>query len=602
MSLISPAIEESLVLKVDEYVLTGENIEDLVELTRDTRPPNVYLVAEIIAIGAMKNDSAYLNKRLGMLFNSIEYRNITFALYYMNKYLPEWMIFFFLAEKLDKVTLPINITSQVYRSDPISDYRKSKQELDNNRPSELMYISNEMSKYRNGSITELFFLKKNPIILTQVINYDRGPYCSSKYMAELFTRAFRFYLSVLGKTGIDYDINVWIGLLRSLSAGGNGVTLKGQFILAKDLAVVKYEINPSADPLYHEFFVALVLRQFREKGIPNFVYPYAMFSCGDITTFNRDGKQIKLCIPNKEGNEPKDYIIYEYINGTRIVSFFNRKAQEEPENYDDIFSTVIKQIVYAMREASVILFQHGDLHRGNILIVEYPEPITIRYTTEFISSRYVPVIIDLGRGSLLHEGKFHGPLGGAYYRSTNPYAPLAEYLTLLMSINDGLNNRRVQQPIFDTFFDKVFKATPDLETLSSVDAYVRLQNNSVLSKGTFNDIITATWTNDIINAPPLIKTMCYDLDLLITEIIGHDPTDEFKNSIYEAETLEEFDFALAYLIQTDGDLRPLKVRFIEKMPQIIDQIKSIPNDRLSKKYKEYSVIEYNKIKGILGRV
>lgn len=142
--------------------------------------------------------------------------------------------------------------------------------------------------------------------------------------------------------------------------------------------------------------------------IPNFAYTYASFKCPGPSKVNNRWKACGA----PEGSAV--YFTIQYIKGVEFGDFI--KGYPDKVTIEEIVSIMV-QVSYAIEYAAqTIGFYHGDLHFGNVMIVEndlgsitYPAGSTEKVFT----GRYYPVIIDYGK-SMIGERE-HGDV--SYFRS-----------------------------------------------------------------------------------------------------------------------------------------------------------------------------------------
>lgn len=145
------------------------------------------------------------------------------------------------------------------------------------------------------------------------------------------------------------------------------------------------------DESIHESIVGLYgTNILRELGIPNFVYIYAFFE--------------------NNSNNPKSYILYEYISGLTYHEFIKDCSLEE-------FLCTFAQIILALKKSYILLdFTHYDLHTANI-IVKNTNITSIKYNNVICKTcNKIPVIIDYGTSHIKLNGTHCGNLNSYMIR------------------------------------------------------------------------------------------------------------------------------------------------------------------------------------------
>lgn len=204
------------------------------------------------------------------------------------------------------------------------------------------------------------------------------------------------------------NIRHWFRRLEKLSVGKSayGDTYLGY--IGKEgnappfvLKVPKTEM--ASQEAAHEIVVGMYgLNQLR-KLVPNFSYVFGGFSCS-------------APIPSISGKEVGEwckvdgkmiYSMYENVsNSVSLNRFFSNCSGEE-------FVNVTLQLCYALNTAHKTCdFTHYDLHGGNILVRKLNHPVQLVYETdrgkEYITTSYIPMIIDYGFSHIVYQGRHYG--------------------------------------------------------------------------------------------------------------------------------------------------------------------------------------------------
>jgi serine/threonine protein kinase len=154
-------------------------------------------------------------------------------------------------------------------------------------------------------------------------------------------------------------------------------------------AVVKHGTDVNDDTnIIHELLIGLALNSLRSKT-PNFMYVYGGFACSlpELSDYKT------MCSSDKNMNV---MMLSEVIN----TKYTFRDLYASDISDKDLIGVVAQICITLSIAQSVYSYIHTDLHPGNILIEELPEPVLLKYKTgqgdAVISSRYIAKIIDYG--------------------------------------------------------------------------------------------------------------------------------------------------------------------------------------------------------------
>lgn len=190
--------------------------------------------------------------------------------------------------------------------------------------------------------------------------------------------------------------------------------------------------------LLHEYFIGAYGTNQLRNLIPTFSYIFGSFQCsppyfedpaylGEGPTSRGKEEALTYC-QNKKYQV--NYVLYENIKGVSLHKYV--QTAKLPD-----YLSILIQIIFAIQLAfDVCGFSHNDLHDENVLVVELPEPITIRLKTRdgyrYLRTRVVAKIIDYGRSHITYKGKHYG----YSFISSGIYPdrafPLADIYKLLM--------------------------------------------------------------------------------------------------------------------------------------------------------------------------
>lgn len=170
----------------------------------------------------------------------------------------------------------------------------------------------------------------------------------------------------------------------------------------------------------HEYFVGAFGTNSLRSEIPNFAFVLGIFECSppyadsrayltDIFTKEtiKDRPVLTFCQNTIDCNQV-NYLLYENIKGAKTLREFIISGCIFEQ-----YLNVLVQIIFALDHAyRKIDFTHDDLHDENILIRELPEPIFIAFSYEgktiYIYTKYIAIIIDLGRSHIKYQGEHFG--------------------------------------------------------------------------------------------------------------------------------------------------------------------------------------------------
>lgn len=186
---------------------------------------------------------------------------------------------------------------------------------------------------------------------------------------------------------------------------------------SNDLFVIKATSASILECLYEYIIGKLVINPLREE-IPNFVYTYAYHECNkyNVATDRRLGG---WCV----SDEPQTgYLYLEKINGISFESFCREYAQGGTVEFVEVMLQIINALYVAYKRFS---FLHKDLHGNNIIVREISSPMCIPITVlggrQYLCSRWIPQIIDLGTATAIYEGQ--PLLTPLYYNTFDEYDP-----------------------------------------------------------------------------------------------------------------------------------------------------------------------------------
>lgn len=140
---------------------------------------------------------------------------------------------------------------------------------------------------------------------------------------------------------------------------------------------VKQEYNKK---LLKEYLINRYLNLF---DIPIFQQTYTFINCS--RPIYNDMDVISFCTVDEPG-----VIISQKINGPLLTEWVKKATR------DDILIVLIILLYNLDMIHSKTGFTHYDLHTGNVIVETYPDKFSFRIADKYVSSRFVPKIIDFG--------------------------------------------------------------------------------------------------------------------------------------------------------------------------------------------------------------
>lgn len=152
-----------------------------------------------------------------------------------------------------------------------------------------------------------------------------------------------------------------------------------------------------SENLIYEYVIGSILNSLRdEKGIFNFMYMYADFTCGP--PLQKNNTIISWC----HGDPKTYYLIVENVPGITLDQFI-----KEEEFIPIKCLSIILQLHFALKIAcEQFTFHHRDLHAANVIIRTLLNEVLLPYEEWYVKTQYIAVIIDYGMAILqVDEGK-----------------------------------------------------------------------------------------------------------------------------------------------------------------------------------------------------
>jgi hypothetical protein len=210
-----------------------------------------------------------------------------------------------------------------------------------------------------------------------------------------------------------------------------GILLKGGIKYLGDTIVVKISKNKSVS-LIHEFVVGLLLNNLR-ASIPNFMYVFGGFNCGE-PKLDKNLKIENLC--STPGNTI--YLVTEMINGKSL----RETLSDVDLNIVDLYSYTFQVLLSLQMAQDTYEYCHYDLHLDNILIRVMRDKKNIEYRTVnsetrpsfWINTEKIATIIDYGYSRVTYNGKSYGIQNMKHYGIDNTFKPGIDVYRFLYSM------------------------------------------------------------------------------------------------------------------------------------------------------------------------
>ena len=209
----------------------------------------------------------------------------------------------------------------------------------------------------------------------------------------------------------------------------------------KNLFILKTPKDLEADNLlYHEFFIGVICLNKLRQWIPNFVYTFGIFRCGEPEMKSLDYSNLLCGYGNKV-----NYLILENIReGQTWKSVISQNI-----NTEFVLSYIVQLTIALHWALENCDFSHHDLHGANILMkhiaIYRPSYIFMPLTKNkeeggyYIRTNYIPMIIDFGTSHIKYLDEDFGYLDRYGYNNSSPADDLYKLLgnTLLIIYNSG---------------------------------------------------------------------------------------------------------------------------------------------------------------------
>ena len=235
--------------------------------------------------------------------------------------------------------------------------------------------------------------------------------------------------------------------LKSLSVGSaEGFVVYGGFKNIENIITIKYgksyEDNKS---VRHEYQIGLILNMLRSE-CPNFMYTYYNFLCRSDQELNVIGEDVIVC-DELLTSEKQSHLALEYISNSSTFDKIIKEINVEETR------KILLSIFCALKLGEKYKYVHGDLHLKNILIRVLKSPIVLKYRfpnkpSIYISTRFVPVIIDYGFSRATYKGviyskpeieRYNLPIDSSKWVEFTPYIDFYKIVSSLYTNLDLTN-------------------------------------------------------------------------------------------------------------------------------------------------------------------
>jgi hypothetical protein len=273
-----------------------------------------------------------------------------------------------------------------------------------------------------------------------------------------------------------------------LESGENGITLIATF--SNNVSAIQKAVilktpgsktllgrpDRSSHDLIHEAFVGIAALNRLRPVIPNFVYTYGIFECGEvIPNFENHKKPASWCAHSGAYGANVSYLALEYIPGKTVACEILKGSLLN--NAKNVL-TLIAQVACALSVAySAFDFTHYDLHTSNVIVRPSPQNLsTIRYPGVMtggkdatIQAPFIATLIDYGMSHVkIGERSFGFPDSlyeiGVYRGRGNPAADLFRFcLALLLSVDEKIL-KLLSTPILGFFSKENFSEVKPMNT------------------------------------------------------------------------------------------------------------------------------------------
>jgi len=284
------------------------------------------------------------------------------------------------------------------------------------------------------------------------------------------------------KSGKSIRIRRYLQNLRQIGGeSADGVAMTADVGGDAPLFVVKSPKRQESqeNSLLHEYFIGVYGTNQLKSIIPTFVYVFGTFTCsppyidnyaylGDNKPLSPDEDRTALTYCQNDDNQV-NYVMYENVPGISLQVFVQTCSPEE-------YLSIIIQILIALHIANqTVQFGHNDLHDQNVLVVELPEAISIRYKDIYLETKYVAKIIDFGRSHIVYEGEHFGydmVEYGVYPDRANPMADLYKLIMFsLTSMAYGFYNPNNKQHVPDRQLEHSLKNPKTFSVVKEIISY-----------------------------------------------------------------------------------------------------------------------------------
>jgi hypothetical protein len=361
------------------------------------------------------------------------------------------------------------------------------------------------------------------------MNNSMLTYPNSDLESSFKVRHYLENLKQIGEESVEgYAMSAQVNSGQSMAPGVNGENL---FITKAPRRIdQRLRLNQ-----LHEYFIGAFGTNSLRNEIPNFAFTMGFFQCSPayIDSYSyvidrpinpRDRRALTYCQNDVTQNQV-NYLLYENVADSLTLNEFIIRGCTFQE-YLNIFTQIVLALDLAYRRFD---FTHYDLHDQNVLIRKLPREIIIPYEIDgvknYLHTRYIATIIDLGRSHIKYNGQHFG-FGfietGIYPTHSYPMYDIYKLLMFsLLSAGFGNSDEQRYAGLRDDQIPMVNRDVYDKakEMIAFFNPY--LERNTVT-----NDLSTS--------ANYLISTLKYYYSLPYSPQLDISPAKFFQNVILNA--------------------------------------------------------------------
>jgi len=283
------------------------------------------------------------------------------------------------------------------------------------------------------------------------------------------------------------------------------LVMSGSLPGTNDLFVIK---SQPYDELMTEYLVGKKLNELR-ADIPNFALVYGLFNCSSpVADAFRVGS---WCVSQNNGT---GYMVYENIKGPTFSKWLRLASTKA----DDVIKCLFQIFMAVYMAYQRYDFTHYDLHSGNIIIHQLPEPRTITYPGNItIETDKLAIIIDYGLSHIQYDnvnvGKMDYQFASIFYDEGRPMYDFYRVMNSVVMIAEG--RKDIMNAIRPLWHLMVKNEPEEYKKYKDVNWWPRQVDNQTIliddflnrMLGSYNIFSTSgskelTYDNQVYNVPP----------------------------------------------------------------------------------------------------